>query len=215
MGGQVMQGQSQEIQEIALERLVAHPQNANVMPPATMKKLRRHIERTGRYEPLVVRPHPTRPADFELINGHHRKEILAELGHTHAACMVWPLSDAETLLLLATVNRLGGHDSPSKRLALLEQLSDQLDANPHDLALLLPEEEATLAKLLAEDEIQPIADAPPLDDMWEAFTVFMPAHQKTQLLTALKKTNPNLAAALEIWTREHDPNPTPSPLMPP
>ena len=57
-----------DIQWIELAKLVAHPKNANVTPPAVMAKLRRHLERTGRYEPLVVRPHPARAGCFDILD---------------------------------------------------------------------------------------------------------------------------------------------------
>src|SRR3990172_4622860 len=56
--------------EIALENLVPHPENSNHMSAETLRKLRRHIERTGRYEPLTVRPHPHDRGKFEALNGH-------------------------------------------------------------------------------------------------------------------------------------------------
>ncbi len=194
--------ETHQIQQIELARLLPHPQNANVMPPAVMKKLRRHIERTGRYEPLVVRPHPTALNCFELINGHHRKGILESLGHTEAACVVWNLNDAETLLLLATVNRLSGEDSPSKRLLLLEQLSAEMEASAADLALLLPEEEATLSKVLAHDEVQPIQAPPRIDGMPEALTLFMAAEEKRTVLAVLRRTHQDAATALCMWAAE-------------
>jgi ParB-like chromosome segregation protein Spo0J len=47
-----------KIKSIALSKLVAHPDNPNVMSEATFRKLVRNIERTGLYEPIVVRVHP-------------------------------------------------------------------------------------------------------------------------------------------------------------
>ncbi|MCL2648745.1 MAG: ParB/RepB/Spo0J family partition protein [Phycisphaerales bacterium] len=194
-----------EVQQIELSRLIAHPKNANVMSPSVMAKLRRHIEKTGRYESLVVRPHPTREACFELINGHHRKEILESLGRTHAACVVWDLDDTETLMLLATVNRLGGEDAPGKRLDLLEALADSLAASPAELAKFLPEEEAVLMKLLSEEKPPEMATQPPLTKMTEAFTVFLTAGDKKQLLETLKQTHRDPAKALMIWVNEKQP----------
>jgi hypothetical protein len=46
---------------VALDDLVPHPLNANVMPDAMLGKLRAHIKRTGRYPHLIVRPHPLSP----------------------------------------------------------------------------------------------------------------------------------------------------------
>ncbi len=46
------------LQWIPLSSLRDHPENANRMPPRLVAKLKAHIARTGRYEPLVVRPLP-------------------------------------------------------------------------------------------------------------------------------------------------------------
>jgi ParB family chromosome partitioning protein len=187
----------QTILEIPLSQLHPHPKNANVMAAGRMKKLARHIEKTGRYEPLVVRPHPTIAGDFELINGHHRKRVLETLGRTHANCIVWDLDDAETLLLLATINRLGGEDSPGKRLDLIDALALSTKQGAAQLAALLPEEEDVLAKLLSgTGEI-----AAPRDslEMPEAFTVFMAAKDKKALVAALAKTDRDPAVALLRW----------------
>jgi ParB-like chromosome segregation protein Spo0J len=184
---------------IALERLHPHPKNSNVMAARTMKKLARHMERSGRYEPLVVRPHPEIAGDFQLINGHHRAKILRQLEHAEAACIVWELDDEETLLLLATINRLGGEDAPGKRLSLLETLAGSLRQSAADMAALLPEEADVLAKLLTgEKSAAPIAAAP-LPEMEEAFTVFLKAGEKRALVAALAKTDANPAVALMRW----------------
>jgi hypothetical protein len=54
-----------QIQWIGLGQLRAHPQNSNVMNEAMLGKLRRHIEQTGRYPPLIVRGMPAHHGDTE------------------------------------------------------------------------------------------------------------------------------------------------------
>jgi hypothetical protein len=49
------------IQSIALDRLIAHPDNPNRMSSSNFAKLIRNIEQTGRYEPLIVRPYREKP----------------------------------------------------------------------------------------------------------------------------------------------------------
>jgi hypothetical protein len=49
------------IQSIALDRLIAHPDNPNRMSSSNFAKLVRNIEQTGRYEPLIVRPYREKP----------------------------------------------------------------------------------------------------------------------------------------------------------
>jgi len=132
---------------IPLDDLVAHPLNSNVMPEDLKDKLRAHIKRTGRYPFLVVRPHPTQPGRYQVLDGHHRVGILDDLGHTEARCDVWDVDDREAKLLLATLNRLQGQDLPIRRAQLIHELLGEM--NMEDLGGLLPETEKQLEELHA------------------------------------------------------------------
>lgn len=123
--------------DIPLPILMPHPENSNFMDAETTKKLRRHIERTGRYEPLTVRPHPSEEGKFQVINGHNRLRVLRTLNYQTAHCVVWNLDDDQTRLYLATFNRLSGSDVPERRAALLENLLTSFDIN--ELTALLPD----------------------------------------------------------------------------
>ena len=48
----------QTIISLPLRKLMPHSGNPNRMSNATFKKLLKHIERTGQYEPITVRHHP-------------------------------------------------------------------------------------------------------------------------------------------------------------
>ena len=146
------------VSRIALDKLVAHPDNPNRMSKTSFAKLVRNIERTGRYEPLVVRPCPSsslrtgpqknshssssrNPDDdriscFQIINGHHRWQALRELGYKTADAIVWDIDDQNADILLATLNRLGGSDILEKKLALLKRLNQRMQVGK--LAKLLP-----------------------------------------------------------------------------
>lgn len=130
---------------VALDDLVAHPLNSNVMPEDLRAKLKAHIKRTGRYPFLVVRRHPDEPGKYQVLDGHHRVAVLRELGHTDARCDVWEVDDREAKLLLATLNRLQGQDQPLKRAQLIHELLAEL--NVTDLGGLLPETEKQLEEL--------------------------------------------------------------------
>ena len=130
---------------VALDDLVPHPLNSNVMPEELREKLRAHLKRTGRYPFLVVRPHPSETGKFEILDGHHRVAILRELGHTEARCDVWEVSDREAKLLLATLNRLKGQDLPMRRALLIHELLGEMSLG--DLAGLLPETDKQLEDL--------------------------------------------------------------------
>ncbi len=134
------------VRRIPLDRLVPHPGNPNRMSRANFNKLMRHIERTGRYEPLVVRPCPGRRNFFQIINGHHRCEALRRLGRATADAVVWKVDDEQTDLLLATLNRLNGRDVLDSKLALLRRLHRQIPTRK--LAKLLPQTRGQLERLL-------------------------------------------------------------------
>ncbi len=130
-----------QIKSIAIEKLLPHPGNPNRMSKVNFAKLIRNIERTGRYEPLVVRPCPTEQADrrgdcFQIINGHHRWQALIKLGYKEADVVVWDIDDQQTDILLTTLNRLGGSDILDKKLTLLTRLNGNMQSR--ELAKLLP-----------------------------------------------------------------------------
>ena len=121
------------VSSIPIDKLTAHPGNPNRMSKRNFVRLVRNIERTGRYELLVVR----RQGDgFQIINGHYRCRALKQLGYETADAVVWDVDDAEADILLSTLNRLGGSDVLEKKLALLERLNRNMEAR--EMAKLLP-----------------------------------------------------------------------------
>lgn len=127
---------NETLKTINLAKLVPHPDNPNRMSKADFARLVRNIEKTGLYEPLVVRPHPEETDAFQIINGHHRYQALKNLGHETAQAVVWNVTDEETDVLLTTLNRLAGRDILAKKLALLKRL--QRNTSAAELAKRLP-----------------------------------------------------------------------------
>ncbi len=164
---------SNVIRKIPIDKLMPHPDNPNKMSKVTFAKLVRNIERTGRYEPLIVRPitksinRLERKARrekflensavtacsavkesccFQIINGHHRWLALKQLGHKTADAIVWDVDDGQANILLATLNRLCGQDVLDKKIALLKRLNEKMQ--PAEIAKLLPQTKAQLEKLI-------------------------------------------------------------------
>jgi ParB/RepB/Spo0J family partition protein len=135
-----------KIKSIALSKLIAHPDNPNSMSDSTFRKLVRNIERTGLYEPIVVRRHPEKEGSFQIINGHHRVKAIEQLGHKEADCVIWDVNDEQTSILLTTLNRLGGSDIPAKKIELLRKLREQ--TKPVQLAKLLPQTAKQIERLV-------------------------------------------------------------------
>jgi ParB-like chromosome segregation protein Spo0J len=149
-------------QMVPLDELRPHPLNANVMSVELRAKLTAHIKRTSRYPFIVVRPHPDEAGQFEILDGHHRVEILRELGHKQARCDVWNVDDREANLLLATLNRLEGQDVPVRRAQLIHELLGEMSLG--DLGGLLPETDKQIEELesllqFPADEIAALLDA--------------------------------------------------------
>jgi len=225
------------VQWIPLNRLEAHPENANRMAPALLAKLKAHIQRTGRYEPLVVRPIPARIAEpassagadyaeahardnspltlpspqgegkkrgtagrdppwhtdeqgerYQILNGHHRAEVLRELGRTEARCDVWEVDDEEARMLLVTLNRLEGRDDPSARARLVASLAAGRSAEA--LSRLLPEPADGVARLLRLAQPPPAPLAPEaVERPARPMTFFLTEEQHALVTEALKEIN--------------------------
>ena len=182
---------------IELDQLEAHPANTNTMGPDLFDKLKSHIQRTGRYPPLIVRPLPAKghTPRYQILDGHHRVEALRQLGQQQAQCTVWAVDDGEALVLIATLNRLEGRDDPWKRSALIAQL--RKDHDVADLARLLPERAKQLEALLALQR-PPIAPRPPqsLENMPLAVHFFLLPEQRRRLEACLKEMGPSREGAL-------------------
>ena len=130
------------VTSIPTEKLIAHPGNPNRMSKKNFTRLVRNIERTGRYEPLVVR----RQGDcFGIINGYHRCRALRELGYKSVDAVVWDVDDAEADILLSTLNHLGGSDVLEKKLALLGRINRNMHAS--EMAKLLPFSRSQIERL--------------------------------------------------------------------
>lgn len=133
---------------VPLERLHPHPANPNLMDDGRLETLARNIEREGgRYPPLIARPHPELPGDWQLLDGHQRTDVLRGLGHTEAIVFPWECDDETALVLLGTLNRLEGEDVPARRAELLAELTALMPTD--ELAALLPENAAAIEETLA------------------------------------------------------------------
>ncbi len=123
-----------------LSKLASHPLNANLMSHELKAQVKANIRATGRYPPVIVRP--MQDGTFQILDGHQRDDVLRELGEATAVCYLWPASDEEALVLVATLNRLEGDDVPGRRATLIAELASHHTLA--ELAQLLPESEAEL-----------------------------------------------------------------------
>lgn len=131
-----------QVTSIQIDRLIAHPGSTNRMSKRNFARLVRNIERTGGYEPLVVRRHGD---DFQIINGHQRHQALKQLGYEVVDAIVWDVDDAEADILLCSLNRLKGSDMLDKKLSLLDKINRNMSAR--EMSKLLPFTRSQIEKL--------------------------------------------------------------------
>ncbi len=191
---------------IPLDRLQAHPANANVMPEALLAKLEAHLRETGQCPHLIVRELPGDAAGqtrYQILDGHHRALVLRRLGWPAAECDVWPdVDDRRAALLLLTLNRLHGEDDPHRRGDLLALLSRELD--PQRMAELLPESSERIERLIALTQ-RPMEsiEEPDIEALPQALTFFLSSEDRRAVLAALRGVGADRNRALVLALCSH------------
>ncbi len=74
------------------------------------------IDLEGQLKPIIVRPHPSKPNCFQVVDGEHRIRALRKLDRAMVRAEVRGLGDEEAYLLAIRVNEMHG-----KRLEELEE----------------------------------------------------------------------------------------------
>jgi hypothetical protein len=111
---------------LPLDALRPRADHGNAMRPRQRRALRRAIERTGCYPPIVVRPDPRRRGRYEILDGCERAAALRALGARRARCDVWDVDDAQALLVAATLNDLRGRSDARRRARRTRRLVHRL-----------------------------------------------------------------------------------------
>lgn len=81
-----------------------------------VRELAEDIGRNGQIKPIIVRPHPSKPGFYQVVDGEHRVRAMMLLGEKTIRAEVHQLSDSEAALLAMRVNELHG-----KRLSEIEE----------------------------------------------------------------------------------------------
>lgn len=189
---------------LPIDRLDPHPLNSNVMPKTLMDKLADEVRRTGLYPPIIVRPVGDR---FQILDGHHRIQVLKSIGHDQANVVVWQVDDEQALVLLASLNRLEGEDDPRKRAQLLDQLTQSMPIS--ELAKRLPEDAARVKKLLELNSVPPSpAASRSVQDMPVCVHFFVLPAQRSAIESKLREHGgPRESALLDLLNLPHGEHP--------
>ena len=138
MGDAVLQ-----VVDIDCGLLDPNPWNPNRMSARTRAKLLAYLRDQGLVAPLVVRPHPTAPGRYQILNGEHRWRVWKDdLGRPVIPCSVVHVDDRAARIITINLNELSGEPVPHLLAGLLEELARE--APPRELAGVLPYDEAEL-----------------------------------------------------------------------
>lgn len=112
---------------VPLHQLHPYPGNARRGDLDTIKQ---SLEINGQYRPIVTRPHPDIPDDWQILAGHHTHQAAQDLGWPELAITVLPDTltedDARRIVIVDNrTNDLAGYDT-----AALDALLAQFNTGP-------------------------------------------------------------------------------------
>jgi len=144
-----MKSKDMEVQQLSVNALHPNPWNVNRMGRMMVKKLTAYIKREGLVQPIVVRPHPKRDGEYEILGGYHRWWICKDhLGYEVVPCVVVEgLSDRRAKILSVNLNSMTGETVPSLLSNLLHELEQEMPLD--DLEATLPYDTGEIQDVLA------------------------------------------------------------------
>jgi len=194
-----------------LADLIGREDKATVLPKRARTALAEQIARHGCYPALVVRQHPKRPGKYEILDGHHRAEILRALGWKTARCEVWPVDGEGADLAAATLDRLRGRPDAKKAARQTRQIVQRFGRD--GAAARLGITPAGLRQQLAvAHSPRPQIDGPAMD--LHPVVFHLSGADMARLSDALRKAGggglPRSEALMRVVSRSSGPGDTPS-----
>jgi len=76
--------------------------------PKYINTLAEDMKAWGQHKPILVRPHPTDPNKYQVVDGEHRVRALQRIGQALVRAEVHPLNDEEAFFRAMRINQLHG-----------------------------------------------------------------------------------------------------------
>ena len=162
--------------ELPIGQIIDHPDNFRRHSPAQRNVMHELMNSVGLAGAVLVRKVSDDPKQYQLIDGHMRKEVLGEHEATTVPAIVLDVDEREAKLILATYDKVGSlADVDDKDVASL--LSESLEGTElSNLLRKLVKEDRHTAEVLkdefkqASDPIYPLT--PELDEGYHAMIIF-------------------------------------------
>jgi ParB/RepB/Spo0J family partition protein len=134
---------------ISIAELHPNPWNPNVMDERTFEAEKESIREYGFIDPITVRPHPSQPDIWQILDGEHRWKAAKELGFEKVLIAdVGPITDVAAKKLTIIFNETRGEADIGRMGKLLAELNDELGDDDAALRAALPFTESELKHLL-------------------------------------------------------------------
>ena len=158
-------------------------------------------------EPLVVRPHPEKEDDYQILGGEHRWRICKEeLGYERVPCVLLDLDDRRAQILSVNLNSMTGETVSSRLSQVLNDLNAEMPIE--DMEALLPYDTREIQDTLALMHL-PEGFAKELDEEADrsdkeapnVVTVVLDLKQKAVFDEALRRAKDEIGLARDLKAR--------------
>jgi ParB/RepB/Spo0J family partition protein len=116
-----------DVIRVPIDKVHPNPWNPNTVPESIMSALRANVKRAGFNQPVLVRPHPTKQGEYEIVDGEHRWTVLRDDGATEIDVIVRDMSEAEAKAQTVAMNKLRGEMDPADVARLVRDIEGEID----------------------------------------------------------------------------------------
>jgi len=131
-------------------------EHLRVRHPARQRRLLASLAASGQQTPIIVVAAAGQPDRYLVIDGYKRIAALQQLGRDTVEVVVWPLSEAEALLLDRSL-RLSGHETALEQGWLLAEMEQRFGYGLDELARRFDRSVSWVSRRLALVELLPEA----------------------------------------------------------
>ncbi len=131
-------------------------EHLRVRHPGRQRRLLASLAESGQQTPIVVVATEGQPERYLVIDGYKRIAALQQLGRDTVEAVVWPMSEAEAILLDRSL-RLSEHESALEQGWLLQEMERRFGYSLDELARRLDRSVSWVSRRLALVELVPEA----------------------------------------------------------